>query len=63
MVPGDRNRQRYPAYSRLDLTLRRTWTRRWGTFTPYAQVLNATNQKNLLFYFYQFDTAPPPAAA
>ncbi|HEX9939041.1 MAG TPA: TonB-dependent receptor [Longimicrobium sp.] len=59
VVPGDRNRQRYPAYSRLDLTFRRTWTRRWGTFTPYAQVLNATNQKNVLFYFYQFDTDPP----
>ncbi|HEU4562939.1 MAG TPA: TonB-dependent receptor [Longimicrobium sp.] len=59
VVPGDRNRQRYPAYSRLDLTFRRTYTRRWGTFTPYAQVLNATNRKNVLFYFYNFDNNPP----
>jgi hypothetical protein len=59
VVPGDRNRERYPAYSRVDLTFRRTYTRRWGTFTPYAQVLNATNRKNVLFYFYQFDTDPP----
>jgi hypothetical protein len=59
VVPGDRNRQRYPAYSRLDLTFRRTYTRRWGTLTPYAQVLNATNRKNVLFYFYNFDNDPP----
>lgn len=59
VVPGDRNRQRYPAYSRLDLTFRRSYNRRWGTLTPYVQVLNATNRKNVLFYFYNFDNDPP----
>jgi hypothetical protein len=59
VVPGDRNRQRYPSYSRLDLTFRRSYTRRWGKLTPYAQVLNATNRKNVLFYFYNFDHDPP----
>jgi hypothetical protein len=58
IVPGQRNGQRYPAYSRLDLTLRRTYTHRWGTLTPYLQVLNATNRKNVLFYFYNFDQTP-----
>jgi hypothetical protein len=58
IVPGQRNGQRYPAYSRLDLTFRRTYTRRWGTLTPYLQVLNATNRKNVLFYFYNFDQQP-----
>jgi hypothetical protein len=58
IVPGQRNAERYPAYSRLDLTFRRTYTTRWGTLTPYAQVLNATNRKNVLFYFYNYDQTP-----
>jgi hypothetical protein len=28
IVPSDRNRERYPAYQRLDLTFRRTYQRR-----------------------------------
>ena len=59
VVLGDRNRERYPAYHRLDLTLRRPYQRRWGTFTPYLQVLNVYNQKNVLFYFYNYDKTPP----
>jgi hypothetical protein len=58
IVPGQRNAERYPAYSRLDLTFRRTYRKRWGTLTPYAQVLNATNRKNVLFYFYNYDQSP-----
>jgi hypothetical protein len=58
IVPGERNAERYPAYTRLDLTFRRTWTHRWGTLTPYLQVLNATNRKNVLFYFYNYDRTP-----
>ena len=59
VVLGDRNRERYPAYHRLDVTLRRPYVRRWGTFTPYVQVLNVYNQKNVLFYFYNYDSTPP----
>ena len=59
VVLGDRNRERYPAYHRLDLTLRRPYVRRWGTFTPYLQVLNVYNQKNVLFYFHHYDVTPP----
>ncbi len=59
VVLGDRNAQRYPAYHRLDLTLRRQYTRRWGTFTPYVQVLNAYNRRNVLFYFFNYDRTPP----
>ncbi|HEX8392594.1 MAG TPA: carboxypeptidase regulatory-like domain-containing protein [Longimicrobium sp.] len=58
VVLADRNRERYPAYHRLDLTLRREYTRRWGSFTPYLQVLNGYNQRNVLFYFYNYDKAP-----
>jgi hypothetical protein len=59
VVPGDRNRERYPAYHRLDLTLRRPYVRRWGTFTPYLQVLNVYNKRNVLFYFFNYDKSPP----
>lgn len=58
VVLGDRNRERYPAYHRLDVTLRRPYTRRWGTFTPYLQVLNVYNKRNVLFYFYNYDQTP-----
>ncbi|HKP77477.1 MAG TPA: TonB-dependent receptor, partial [Longimicrobiaceae bacterium] len=58
VVLGRRNAERYPAYTRVDLTFRRTYTRRWGTLTPYLQVLNATNRKNVLFYFFNFDRSP-----
>ncbi len=58
VVLGDRNRERYPAYHRLDLTLRRPYQRRWGTFTPYLQILNVYNQRNVLFYFYNYDRTP-----
>lgn len=59
VVLGPRNGERYPAYHRLDVTLRRTFDRRWGTATPYLQVLNLYNQRNPLFYFYNFDNSPP----
>jgi hypothetical protein len=59
IVPGERNRERYPAYHRLDVTLRRPYARRWGSFTPYLQVLNAYDRRNVLFYFYNYDRDPP----
>lgn len=59
VVPGRRNQERYPAYHRLDVTLRRTLTRRWGTLTPYVQVLNTYNRRNVLFYYVRYDRQPP----
>jgi hypothetical protein len=59
IVPGDRNQERYPPYHRLDLTLRRTFEPRWGSYTPYLQVLNVYNRRNVLFYFYNYDRVPP----
>ncbi len=58
VVLGPRNGERYPAYHRLDVSLRRTFQQRWGTATPYLQVLNLYNQTNPLFYFYNFDNSP-----
>jgi hypothetical protein len=56
---GPRNAQRYPTYHRLDAGVRRTFVRRWGTVTPHLDVINMYNQRNVLFYFYQYDRTPP----
>jgi hypothetical protein len=55
----DRNASRYPAYHRLDVSLRKTLQKSWGTLTPYVDVLNVYNRKNVLFYFYQYQEDPP----
>lgn len=56
---GKRNAERYPAYHRLDVTVRRPFERSWGTYVPYLQVLNVYNRRNVLFYFYDYNKAPP----
>lgn len=56
---GPRNAERYPAYHRLDVSVRRSWQLGWGRLTPYAQVINLYNRRNVLFYFYQMDRDPP----
>jgi hypothetical protein len=59
---GLRNGERYPVYHRLDAGIRRTYARRWGSYTPYIDVLNIYNRRNVLFYFYQYDTVPATRA-
>jgi hypothetical protein len=55
---GGRNAERYPPYHRLDVTVRRTFRPRWGTITPYLQVLNLYNRRNVLWYFYNYERVP-----
>jgi hypothetical protein len=55
----DRNSSRYPTYHRLDVSARKTFTKSWGTLVPYVDLLNVYNKRNVLFYFYQYDEAPP----
>ncbi|MQA90505.1 MAG: TonB-dependent receptor plug domain-containing protein [Gemmatimonas sp.] len=59
VVLGPRNAERYPSYHRLDLTVRRSFQRSWGSFVPYLQILNVYNRRNVLFYFYDYDRSPP----
>lgn len=59
---GTRNGARYPAYHRLDVSLRKHYVKTWGHVTPYLDVLNLYNRKNVLFYFFQFDEKPPRRA-
>jgi hypothetical protein len=54
----ERNRSRYPTYHRLDVSARRTFFKSWGTLTPYVDLLNVYNQRNVLFYFYEYERTP-----
>lgn len=56
---GPRNAQRYPTYHRLDVGFRKTITRSWGVLTPYLNILNVYNRRNVLFYFFEYDQLPP----
>ncbi|MGH7468155.1 MAG: TonB-dependent receptor [Longimicrobiales bacterium] len=55
---GPRNGARYPPYHRLDFSLRKTMHKSWGSLTPYLEVLNVYNRKNVLFYFYDYNRSP-----
>jgi hypothetical protein len=55
----DRNASRYPAYHRLDLSFRKRIEKSWGTLVPYVNLLNVYNRRNALFYFFEYDLAPP----
>lgn len=58
VILSARGAARYPAYHRLDLGVRRPMERRWGRVTPYLDILNVYNRRNVLFYFYQFQDPP-----
>ncbi|HUP89204.1 MAG TPA: TonB-dependent receptor [Longimicrobiales bacterium] len=53
-----RNSTRYPAYHRLDVSVRKLFPKRWGSIEPHLDILNVYNRKNVLFYFYDFNRMP-----
>lgn len=55
---GERNAERYPFYHRLDVSFRRDFEKSWGVLTPHVDLLNVYNKKNVLFYFYDYETTP-----
>ncbi|MBT8488737.1 MAG: TonB-dependent receptor [Gemmatimonadetes bacterium] len=59
VVLGARNSSRYPTYHRLDLSFRRTFPKSWGSLTPYLNLVNVYNQRNVLFYFFEYEQDPP----
>ena len=52
LVTGGHNAARMPGYFRLDIAARKTYRKHWfgqdGTMTPYLQILNVLNTKNVL---------------
>lgn len=59
VVLEQRNSSRFPTYHRLDVSFRKTFTKGWGTLTPYVNVLNVYNRRNPLFYFFEYESTPP----
>lgn len=57
---GPRNGERYPAHHRLDISLRKVIRKRWGVMTPWLNVLNVYNRRNIVFYEYAGDHHPHP---
>lgn len=51
------DRERLPAYSRLDLSFKMQWHKQSYTIEPYIQVINVTNNKNVFSrnYYVEFD--------
>ena len=58
VILGDRNSSRYPAYHRLDVSFRRTFEKSWGSITPYVNLINVYNRRNVLFYFFEYERSP-----
>lgn len=56
-ILGEYNSARLPTYVRLDLGARRSYQRHWfgreTTVTPYLQVINVLNSRNVLFAYPQ----------
>ncbi len=59
VVLGPRNGERYPVRHRLDVTFRRTWAKEWGRITPYVNVINVYNRKNVLLYSFDYRPEVP----
>ena len=58
VVLENRNSSRYPTYHRLDVSFRRTFEKSWGSVTPYVNVVNVYNRRNVLFYFFEYERNP-----
>ena len=58
-APTRINNIRLPYYARLDISL--TYKRRfsWGSFSPYVQLFNAGNRRNVWFVNYDFNDGVP----
>lgn len=53
------NNQRYPHYSRLDISLRWEFTKWGAVWRPYVQVVNAYNRRNVFVYRFDYRATPP----
>jgi hypothetical protein len=62
-VGGTRNGTRYPSFQRLDLSVTRTSTWRGVSIRPYFSLINATNQRNVFTYVFDYTDNPPTRTA
>ena len=40
------------------MSFRRDFDKSWGSLTPYVNLVNVYNRRNVLFYFFEYDRAP-----
>ncbi len=52
LIYSYQDRERLPAYLRLDLSAKFEWVRRWGSIEPYLEFINVTGRKNVSFRSY-----------
>jgi hypothetical protein len=62
-VGGTRNASRYPSFQRLDLMLSRRFNVRGAAWTPYLQIVNAYNRRNVFIYTFDYTANPPEREA
>ena len=58
VIGAERNGARLPATRRLDLFIERPYQWRDASVKPYLSIVNASNEKNVLYYEYDFTTSP-----
>ncbi|HEU4787799.1 MAG TPA: TonB-dependent receptor [Gemmatimonadaceae bacterium] len=62
-VQGPYNGNRYPPYSRLDLSLSREYRHKDVRITPSLSVVNVLNRRNVFRYFSHYAVQPPTRTA
>ena len=62
-IGGARNSERFPSFQRLDLSVARVYRRKRTTWSPYLQVVNAYNRKNVFTYLFDYENNPPSRSA
>jgi len=57
-IPSKKFGLRYPPYHRLDLSISRKWQfKHWG-LSPYLQIINLYNHRNVFIYFWNHEHNP-----
>jgi len=46
------DRTRLPAYSRVDISTKYEWQKKWGSIEPYIEAINILNHKNVSYRSY-----------
>jgi hypothetical protein len=62
-VGGPRNVERYPAYHRLDFSISRPFVKERVIITPFLQIVNAYNRRNVWIYKFDYEDNPPTSEA
>ena len=62
-IGGARNSARFPSFQRLDLSVARPYRRGRTTWSPYLQIVNVYNRKNVFTYLFDYESNPPSRSA